>query len=661
MLERLTVLTGRVRDAAARRGVDGEGPLADVLVALEADHGTGPADPDGLAADRVADVADAFALSPLDVDLLAVAAGAEVDLNLALAYGLLAGRPGPGWPSVAVALELAAAATSDPAARARLHPLAPLLRHGLLEVVGDGPALLHQLRVSPRVLGHLIGEDTPDPALAACLTETLPLYTEPAPTLSDAVERGVRCCWVRTPMGAAGAAAAVGAVELAGMNPLLVDLSRAAARGEVAEVVRAATLEAGLGGHALVLLGATALVPADGASTVHLLETCVRPVIAVADRAWQVGWSPRVPFLADAPRLTVPTRAEVWRSALDAAHAEAGVALAVETDESGWRDLLALRLTPEEVLRVARDAALSAVVDGTGLTLAHLRGATRRLGSTDAPAVERTSASFEDLVLPGPAMRDLRRLVAWARHRDEVLAQGPLNGAGGKGSGIAALFGGSPGTGKTLAAHVVADALGLDLYPVDLSAVVDKYIGETEKNLERIFREAESMNVVLFFDEADSLFGARSAVSDARDRYANLEVSYLLQRMEQFDGITILATNLRGNLDEAFQRRLQFMITFPDPDPATRRRLWERHLDHVARIDAADPPDLDLLAEQLDLAGGDIRNIVLAAAYDAAEADGGVLGMRHLGAAAVRELAKLRKRPPAKFHLWTPRSADAPG
>jgi SpoVK/Ycf46/Vps4 family AAA+-type ATPase len=221
-----------------------------------------------------------------------------------------------------------------------------------------------------------------------------------------------------------------------------------------------------------------------------------------------------------------------------------------------------------------------------------------------------------------------------------------VHGKAGKGSGLTALFTGGPGTGKTLAAHVVADALNLELFQVDLSAVVDKYIGETEKNLERVFHEAESHNVVLFFDEADALFGSRSEVKDARDRYANQEVSYLLQRMEHFDGITVLATNLRGNLDAAFSRRMQFIVHFPDPDAATRHRLWRQHLLNAGPLEEADPVDVDLLAETVELAGGDIRNIVLAATYDAA-VQGSALGMRHLAAATQREYQKLGRRAPS--------------
>ena len=171
-------------------------------------------------------------------------------------------------------------------------------------------------------------------------------------------------------------------------------------------------------------------------------------------------------------------------------------------------------------------------------------------------------------MLPDHVSRPLHRFVSWAAHRDEVLADGRLVDVGGKGTGIAALFSGSPGTGKTLAAHVVAAELGLDLFRVDLASIVDKYIGETEKNLERVFHEAESLNVLLFFDEADALFGKRSDVKDAHDRYANQEVAYLLQRMESFDGVTVLATNLRGNLDPAFSRRMQLHRPLPRPGRA---------------------------------------------------------------------------------------------
>jgi SpoVK/Ycf46/Vps4 family AAA+-type ATPase len=249
--------------------------------------------------------------------------------------------------------------------------------------------------------------------------------------------------------------------------------------------------------------------------------------------------------------------------------------------------------------------------------------------------------TFNDLILPDDVAADLRRMAAWGRHRNDVTANGPLNRRG-----ISALFAGSPGTGKTLAAHVLAEELALDLFQVEVATVVDKYIGETEKNLEKIFLAAESLDVVLFFDEADALFGSRSEVRNAHDRYANQEIAYLLQRMEQFDGITILATNLRGNLDPAFSRRMSFIVHFPDPDPDTRRRLWDYHLAQLSGMDPRDPVEVERLAVQVEASGGDIRNIVRAAAYDALSAQEPV-GMRHIVSATVHEFRKLGKLLPA--------------
>jgi SpoVK/Ycf46/Vps4 family AAA+-type ATPase len=188
---------------------------------------------------------------------------------------------------------------------------------------------------------------------------------------------------------------------------------------------------------------------------------------------------------------------------------------------------------------------------------------------------------------------------------------------GGRGRGITVLFAGDSGTGKTMSAEVVAGELGLDLYTVNLATVVDKYVGETEKNLERIFTEADGVNAVLLFDEADAIFGKRSEVKDANDRYANIEVAYLLQRMETFDGIAILATNLRANVDDAFARRLDLVVDFPTPDVELRRALWERCLG--TGVPRGDDIDLDFCARAFELSGGNIRSIAITAAYMAAD------------------------------------------
>jgi hypothetical protein len=249
-------------------------------------------------------------------------------------------------------------------------------------------------------------------------------------------------------------------------------------------------------------------------------------------------------------------------------------------------------------------------------------------------------ATWDDLVLPPGRIRQLREICDQVRHRARVHDAWGFGRKLALGKGLNALFAGPSGTGKTMAAGIIAGALGLDLYKIDLATVVSKYIGETEKNLARIFTEAENSNTILFFDEADALFGKRSEVKDAHDRYANLEVAYLLQRMEEYAGVTILATNLRKNMDEAFVRRMHFIVEFPFPGERDRRRIWEGVWPATTPRDPA--LDLDFMARRIEIAGGNIRNVALATAFLAA-ADGGVVTMDHLLHATRREYQKMGK------------------
>ena len=249
-----------------------------------------------------------------------------------------------------------------------------------------------------------------------------------------------------------------------------------------------------------------------------------------------------------------------------------------------------------------------------------------------------TRYGWDDIILPDDQRALLQEIVTTVRKRPQVLEDWGVGRKLVASQGVTVLFAGPPGTGKTMAAEVIAAELGLDLYKIDLSTVVSKYIGETEKNLERIFSEAASSNAILFFDEADALFGKRSEVRDSHDRYANIEISYLLQRMEAYDGVTILATNLRANLDEAFTRRLQFSVDFPFPDEADRLRIWQTLFPPGVPRDH--DLDLPLLAQRYKLAGGNIRNILVSAAYLAA-ADGGQVTMSHLLHGTRRELQKM--------------------
>ena len=234
------------------------------------------------------------------------------------------------------------------------------------------------------------------------------------------------------------------------------------------------------------------------------------------------------------------------------------------------------RLRPEAVARAAASAQVQAKMSADGvITGTHLRAGARAENGSALEILARRvdpEVGWDDLVLPPSVLVALKEVALRARHREQVLGDWRMRPGGGRGHGVAALFAGDSGTGKTMSAEVIAHELGLDLYVVDLATVVDKYVGETEKNLERIFAAADGVNAVLLFDEADAVFGRRSEVRDAHDRYANIESAYLLQRMETFDGLAILATNLRANIDEAFTRRLDVLVDFPLPDASPSPR-----------------------------------------------------------------------------------------
>ena len=580
-----------------------------------------------------------FGLDELDQRLLAVAIGVE-DPGIHVALGLLAGDEQPGRPTVALACELAGASSGEPGLLNRFGPLAPLVKHHLVEVMGGGPTPARRLVVPDRVAAQIRGDDLPDPVIVGLLVDPTPLRLPGTDAVATALFDGEQLVWIDGPTGTAGIAMAAAGCLMVGTAPLVADMhrlpavARAGADGDrpdmvidpglVTDVVRRLIDEAALTGSALVLMGAELAA----GSMADLLRAAI-PVIGVSHLGWNPTWTNRLPPTVPAPRLTLSDREKLWQQVVPDAQVD--------------REIVALRLTPEQIRQVAADAHVSASRDGVvAPELRHLRAAARRFGRGQN-AVEH-AVTIDDLVLPEHIRAEVERLLNWARYRDEVVALGPLHGRGGKGTGICALFSGSPGTGKTLAARVVADALGINLLQVELSSVVSKYVGESEKKLESLFNEAEAMNAVLFFDEADALFGARSSIKGSNDRYANQEISYLLQRMEIFDGITILATNLRGNLDPAFARRMQFIINFPDPDVDTRARLWQHHLD-VADVDPDDPIDVQELAVAAELAGGDIRNVVLAAAYDAVAA-GARVGRRQVATALSRELVKLGRRSP---------------
>lgn len=344
------------------------------------------------------------------------------------------------------------------------------------------------------------------------------------------------------------------------------------------------------------------------------VEIAFAPPTGAARRRIWAGALQRARLLADPAALTeVADRFRLSRDQIDAASASLRIGLGLRPGECGTS-------SPEALLAAARSQAG-----------ADLAGLAQRI----MPVYRWT-----DLVLPTASLRQLHQLAGAIRHRERVFREWGFGG----GPGLTALFSGSPGTGKSMSAAVLAREAGLDLWRIDLSSVVSKYIGETEKHLDRVFALARDGNAILFFDEADALFGKRSEVKDAHDRYANIEVAFLLQRLEAFDGVVILASNLARNIDPAFSRRMHFVIEFPLPDAGLRERLWRAAIPAAAPV-AADI-DFAFLASQFAFAGGDIRVAVLDAAF-AAATDGAPLDMARLLQAILRQLLKQGKIPSA--------------
>ncbi|MEO9326048.1 ATP-binding protein [Nocardioides sp. C4-1] len=579
---------------------------------------------------RLRDLAATFGLDDVDLDLLLVGLAADVDPRFESFFGYLNDDVSRRRPSVAVALELAGVPLSSSSGHAHLLR-GPLVTGGLVALDdGDRPFPGRAVRVPDRVVSFLLGDDAPDPALAPVLA-TVPdvPWGDPSP-LATALGNGVTLAYLRQPATGSGRVLAVEALRLTGHRPLVIDLERLVRQADPVGLARVAVREARLVGAGIVAGPVSAVK--ERPLLLHELVADPRPLLLVGEESWDPSWTLDPPLFVPVPASTQQERRAVWRFALS------GTVTAADALESTTQ----FRLRPEDVARAAASARVqSMLAPDQSVTARHLRLGAR---SENGSALERLARRIEpavgwsDLVLPPAVLTALQEVALRARHREQVLGDWAMRPGGGRGVGVAALFGGDSGTGKTMSAEVIAHDLDLELYVVDLATVVDKYVGETEKNLERIFTAAAGVNAVLLFDEADAIFGKRSEVRDAHDRYANVESAYLLQRMESFDGLVILATNLRANIDDAFTRRLDVMVDFPLPDPDHRLALWDRCLG--AAVPRSPDTDLRFLADAFSLAGGAIRSAAVTTAYLAA-ADTGVIGMRHLVTAVQREYRKL--------------------
>lgn len=581
---------------------------------------------------RLRRLARAFDLDDLDVELLLIALAPDLDDRFERLYGYLHDDVSRRRASVGLWLELCGIEPASRVAWQRLAPGGPIV-HARLVLVEDPerPFLTRSLRVPERVTAFLLGDDAPDGQLTNLIYECRPALRAESSGLTRWLGEGLPLAYVRERAGAAGAPLAVAAADAAGRKALAIDLRRLRADEDAPAIASVLAREARLAG-AVVVAGPLEAIAPRGLATIQAFSELPCTTILVGSGNWDPIWSRAVPFHCEATPAHAEERAELWRLGVNGEKAP-GLDPAAATFQ--------FRLTSDQVERAAHAARVQARAAGRPVDAADLRAGARAQNASGLEKLARRiepAVGFADLVLPDDVLEQLRELTVRARQKGRVLDEWQMAGAASRRRGLTALFAGASGTGKTMAAEVVAGDMGLDVYVVDLASVVDKYVGETEKNLDRIFAEAENVNGVLLFDEADALFGKRSEVSDAHDRYANVEVAYLLQRMELFDGTAILATNLRSNLDEAFARRLDSLIDFPEPEEQDRLKLWDRCLGTLAPR----APDVDLafLARAFKLSGGNIRNIVVAAAYAAAES-GQSISMGHLVRATQGEYRKL--------------------
>jgi ATPase family protein associated with various cellular activities (AAA)/winged helix domain-containing protein len=578
-------------------------------------------------------LATVFGLSPFERDVLLMCAGVELDARFAaLCRPVAGGRPGPTF-------SLALAALNE----AHWSALAPTsaLRYWKMIEVGPGEGLVTApLRIDERALHYLTGVSYTDERLHGVAKRCF--MRNKLPLTRDGMAGQIAGLWANTdePWPA---------VQLCGEDESsLQDVAASACAMCDLDlyIMRAAEIPIGTGDRELLcrlwnrealLTGSGLLLMVDGSENNETLRAAVAFVERARGPLFVGGQEP-----LRLPRQTLPRfdirkpdsreQGELWRQALGPLAARMNGQIE--------------RLVNQFNLGRPAIATATAMLQRTGeedpdeaaaLLWETCRRQSRARLDDLAQRIE-TTASWDDLVLPDLQMQILREIVTHVRQRVRVYDHWGFAARNSRGLGISALFAGASGTGKTLAAEIMANKLRLDLYRIDLSQVVSKYIGETEKNLRRVFDAAEAAGAVLLFDEADALFGKRSEVKDSHDRYANIEVSYLLQRMEAYRGLAILTTNMKQALDPAFMRRIRFVVQFPFPGAEERAEIWRRVFPEAT-------PKQDLYIDRLarlNVAGGNIRNIALGAAFLAADEDRPV-GMAHLLRAARAEYAKLER------------------
>jgi len=598
-------------------------------------------------------------LNTFERDMLLLAAAPELDPDMPALIASAQGDPYRRSPTFALGMSLFQTAGWDAMA-----PERPLRAMQLLEVHQSGAdsLLAAPLRIDERIAAYIKGLNYLDERIEALVTLVVPPAQLPPHQQLAAQQLSY---WL-APDGGSGIVQLLGAdtsskrdvlaTAAASAGHRLMALPASALPEQPQDMERFLHLwqrETRLLPLTLLIEGAETHADHEDADKPHALPTRLLQrlpgTVFVDARFADAAWGSTAVVLVEPPLAT--ERATLWHQALMAR----GIAI---PDESALS-----RLANEFQLSASRIAGLAAGVAPAANLEPPVRAAWNACVEHTAGALDGLAqrivvrAALDDVALPPHEKQQLRRLVEHAGQRIAVLNDYGFAAHANRGLGMAALLHGESGTGKTMAAEAVAQALSLALFRVDLSAVVSKYIGETSKNLRRVFDAAEGGGAVLLFDEADAVFGKRSEVKDSHDRYANIDINYLLTRMEQFPGVTLLVTNMKHALDHAFMRRLRFIIGFPFPGVAERKEIWSRVFPDPSRLDSAQL-DLERLA-RFAMTGGAIFNAALAAAHNAAAAHADI-GMPHILDAIRWELLKIGRPVAESEFAWTPANTAAP-
>lgn len=615
---------------------------------------------------RFDELAQLFKLDPFEIDALLICLAPEIDLRYERLYAYLQDDVTKKKPSVDLVLNLLSPSLETKmAARKYFAASAPLCSFRLLQISDDPahqnpPLLSKYLKVDDRVVNYLHGSNDPDVFL-----QPFAEITRPQVRLSELVlpvdmknrlkrmvkDNGILAqkpiFYFQGPYGVGKRTTAEALCHEQGQKILTVKLDLLLSREgpNLDSLLPLIYREARLQQAAVYWIGFDALLADDRLPLLDRFLAELESRETVNFLAGNITWEPMgIIYHSDFTRIEFPRqsyheRLELWNRLLgptESIGADADLADVAGKFRFSGGQIRDAAATSRNLARW-RDPANGKVTMNDLYAACRLQS-NRKLAILAHKIKPRYC--WDDIVLPEDRFQQMREVCNYVRHRVRVYNEWGFGRKLSLGKGVNALFAGPSGTGKTMAAEIIAGELVLDLYKIDLSTVVSKYIGETEKNLARIFDEAETSNAILFFDEADALFGKRSEIHDAHDRYANIEVSYLLQKMEEYEGVVILATNFRKNMDDAFVRRMHFTIEFPFPSELQRLRIWNKIWPEETPRSAE--IDLDFMAHNFDIAGGNIRNVALAASFLAAD-DGQRVTMNHLIHATRREYQKMGK------------------